>query len=660
MKILLVIVITFILGCSPSSEEAMAPKAKYGVLDLRDWNPDNTPLVALDGLWKIQPLHPNYSTESFVIQVPSAWNSVLDKKGSGQGIYKLTILLPENIQERKDLAIELNDVSSAFELSINGTLIHKKGRVAANREEMRPSYKRPVILLGNLYNELQIELNVSNFYHPKGGIRSSIYLGKTKAIYQKNMKKSAIMWLLVGATFIMGLYHLIIYWMRKSDQSSLWFGLFSIQVGFRAFFDNNAFFYTLFSDEYWTVIHKLDVAAFSLTLPLFSLFVYSIFPKDFNKIVLRIFVSAGLLFTAIIFLTQSNFYMISLNYFEVFVLVAILYFLIVMFVSVKKKRDGALLFLVGSIVLFATAVNDILNQMRILYNGFYANFGFLAFLLSQTTLLSRRYTLAFVHLEDLKSSLEEKVQSRTQELNTAKLNAENANNLKDKFLSLVSHDLRSPIASVIGLLNLIIDDGDDLSEEEKKDYIQKALSNSNHSLEMISQLLKMNRLRTGSLQLEPEEFDVYIELENVINKFWMQSGQKKVKLINSLPKALIVKTDRSLLGEIFLNLISNAIKFSHIGGKVIISFKEDSNKENLSFSVEDEGVGIDEQTLSDLFKSDVKTSQKGTLGEVGTGLGLPFVKEILNELGGDIYVKSKIGEGSKFVFSIPNLINKPG
>ncbi|MCC5815581.1 MAG: sensor histidine kinase [Leptospira sp.] len=653
ISILLPILLFLTSSCIPNDSQTKTPQADMGVMDLREWNPEDSPLVPLRGTWKIKILHPIALDDRLLIEVPGTWNATMNKLGSGMAIYYLSIKLPNNPDYRKNLALEMNDISSAFELKLNGELVLSKGVVGSSREEMKPSYKRPIIFLNNLEEELNLEIKVSNYYHPKGGIRSSIILGKTSGIIDKNSKRLAIMWLLVGATFIMGIYHIIIFSMRRIDQSSLWFGLFSVQVGLRAFFDNNVFFYRVFPDEYWVLIHKIDVISFAMTLPLFSLFIHSVFSKEFHKTILKIFISVGIIYTFIIAFSISNFYMNILNYFEVFIIVAILYFLFIIFKTVGNKREGSILFLFGSLILFSTVINDILNQMRLIQTGYIVNFGFIAFLLSQTTLLSRRYTLAFVHLEELKTSLEDKVQSRTKELNNAKQNAESANHLKDKFLSLVSHDLRSPIASVIGLLNLIIEDYNEITDNEKKTYLQKALDNLNHSLGMISQLLKMNRLRTGSIVLENEEFDVYIEIENITNKFWMQANQKKIKIINLIPIGLYINTDKSLLGEIFFNLISNAIKFSNIGGEIYISYNKDEEGKFIEFTVQDSGIGIEPTVMENMFKSDVKTTQKGTMGEVGTGLGLPFVKDILDQLNGVIHVKSEPYSGSSFTFRLP-------
>lgn len=632
-------------------------RAQSGIMDLRNVDFSKKPILKLDGEWVFYPdtLNPDPSEMVHFIQVPGTWNTKMNNQGLGIGTYKLLVHLPTNLPK---LAIQLNDISAAHELYVNGELVNRKGVIGTNRHEMQPSYKRPLIILSQtnvtLANDtLDLELRISNFYHPKGGIRSSIELGDVYSLIEAKRTQSALVWIVVGSTFLMGIYHFVIYFMRRIDRSALWFAFFCVSVGFRALFDKSVFIYEVFPDQFWILIHKIDVISFIITLPIFSFFLHAIFPDDFHKKALKLFVAIGAIFIFIVVIFPSNFYMIALNYFEISIIMAILYYCYLMVITIRRHRDGSYLFLIGSIILFGTVINDILNQMRIIFTGYHVSWGFLAFLFSQTTLLSMRFSSAFVRLEELQKSLESKVVQRTSELNIAKKKAEDANQLKDKFLSLVSHDLRSPIASVIGLLNLMIQDYEEFSDEEKMDFIKKALNSSNHSLEMISQLLDMNRLRTGAIQIHYSSFNVQQEVEKTIDKLWLHWHQKGIKIINIIPTFAIIRSDKSLLNEIFFNLISNAIKFSDEGDSITILMKD--LNEWLEFSVQDTGIGIHPEILPFIFQAEQKTTTKGTKGEAGTGLGLPFVKEMLDSLGGSISVHTETGKGTRFTFRIPNL-----
>lgn len=634
------------LSCSPGYSPP--PIAKNGVIDLQEYDFNNKKLVPLAGEWIFFPNEWEPTEGGETIKVPSTWNNKMGQQGMGYGTYRLKVLLPVN---RPKLTLQANDISTSFQLWINGELLHEKGKIGQSKEEMVPSYKRPIILLNDSYKDIIIDVKIANYYHPKGGMRSPIEIGNFQAILGDKKVESAIAWIVVGSTLLMGIYHFVIFFMRRVDLSALWFGLFCFIVGIRALFDKTVYIYEILPDSAWASIHKFDVFTFGLTLPLISGFLYSIFPKDFNKKILNLFVAVGVFFSIIVALFPITVYMVAIHYFEIFILFSMIYFCYLIVIILHKKREGSILFLFGSLILFATVVNDILNQMRLIYTGYYVNWGFIAFIFSQTTLLSKRFSSAYVHLEELQKSLEKKVQQRTSELNIAKKKAEDANHLKDKFLSLVSHDLRSPIASVIGLLSLLVEDYKDMEKEEVLDFLNKARTSSTHSLDMISQLLNMDRLRLGTINIEYINFNVHLEVEQIVDRLWLQWNQKNIQILNQIPPQTFIYSDKSLLCEIIFNLISNAIKFSNDKGSISINLEE--NPENWTFIISDKGVGIQPSMIPDLFRVDLRTSTKGTKGEVGTGLGLPFVKDILDAMQGSIEVFSTPGEGSRFKFQIP-------
>jgi signal transduction histidine kinase len=645
-KSILLSIVMVALYCSPGNDPV--PKAKNGVIDLQEYDFVSKDSIPLGGEWNFFSNDWEPSSDGDIIHVPSTWNHKMEHQGMGYGTYRLKVLLPN---KRPKLALQVNDISTSFQLWINGELLHEKGKIGTNKEEMVPSYKRPIIILEDSDKDIVIDVKIANYYHPKGGMRSPIEIGNFYTILDHRKVESAIAWIVVGSTLLMGIYHFVIFFMRRIDLSALWFGLFCFLAGIRALFDKTFFFYEVLPDSAWASIHKFDVFSFGLALPILSLFLYSIFPQDFHKRILNLLISVGILFSLIVAIFPITVYLVALNYFEIFIFFAIIYFCYLIIITLQKKREGSILFLVGSLFLFAATINDILNQMRLIYTGYYANWGLIAFIFSQTTALSKRFSSAYVHLEELKKSLEKKVLQRTSELNIAKKKAEDANHLKDKFISLVSHDLRSPIASVIGLLSLLVEDYNDMEDEEKLDFINKALTSSTHSLEMIAQLLNMNRLRLGTIQVEYEHFNIHIEVEQVIERLWLQWNQKKIKFFNKIPSLTFINSDKSLLNEVIFNLISNAIKFSNEEDSITIELED--NPEYWIFKITDRGVGIPPDTIPNLFRVDLRTSTKGTKGEAGTGLGLPFVKDILDAMKGSITVYSVPGEGSSFHFQVP-------
>ncbi|EQA38348.1 GHKL domain protein [Leptospira inadai serovar Lyme str. 10] len=647
-----------ILQCStPDSDVAYSPKATRGVLDLRGWNPDTQPIISLDGDWEFSDGlidaddHDPNRTRGY-LKVPDSWNhfrtSEKEHGGEGTGTYDLKILLDRPIP---NLALQINDVSTAYRIFANGKLLWENGKVGRKKEEMIPSYKHPIVFLPEGATELGIRFQVSNFYHVTGGLRKSIQLGRILSIFESKKAEASLGWLVFGSTFLMGLYHLILYLMRRVDRSAFWFGLFCVDVSVRTFFTGSVFIYEKLSDQYWTYIHKVDILSFIVAIPLFSYFLGSVFPKEFHRYALRGIFLISLLFAGIVIILPSAKYMWWIRIFQGIVILLAPYLIYTMIMTLLRKREGALLFLLGGFILFLTTLNDIFTQALWIKSGYLANWGLLAFLFSQTTMLSIRFSNAFVRLEELQKSLELKVMERTKELRDAKRIAEEANALKDTFISLVTHDLRSPLANIIGVLQLIRSKYDSMDDRSIMDWLERIEKISTQSLEMISTLLDLNRLRSGSFPLDNIPIDLNPEIEQVLSKFWSQAKFKNITIENKIPENAEMVMDKTLLAAIFMNLISNAIKFCRDGGRIEIEFSRKPN--SVEFIVRDTGVGIPQDMIPHLFSTEVKSTRYGTRNEVGTGLGLSLVHSIIQAYHGKIAVQSNLEVGTIFTFSIP-------
>lgn len=644
------------IGCSQKAD-VYSPQAKDGILDLRDWDRDRFSTVALDGDWEFADtiLAPETFTKDGLISVPGAWNSFIKNnkshEGEGLGTYRLTVLLDKPV---KDLAFQIGDVSTAFKLFLNGKLLIENGKIGNSREEMLPSYKHPIVLIDEESKELKLTLQISNFYHITGGLRKSIKLGNTLAVFEEKKRQVALGWVVFGATFFMGLYHLILFLMRRVDKSALWFGLFCIDLSIRGFFTGSVFIYEVTPDSFWVYIHKLDILTFVSALPLFSVFLKAVFPDEkFHYYFNNLFIGVSSVFFVLVLALPSTEYMSYIRIFQGFVGASIVYFFIMIALCIFRRREGAILFAIGSLILFLTTLNDILNQSLIIKAEYLASWGLLAFLFSQTVMLSVRFSNAFVRLEELQKSLEQKVSERTKQLAEAKHIAEEANSLKDTFLSLVTHDLRSPITTVIGILQLIRNDYEQLDDESLLEWVSRAEYTSSQSLEMIATLLDLNRLKSGSFPLDNNLIYVYPEVEGVLAKLLPQAEAKKIRIINEIPDDVKLNVDRTLFSEIFINLVSNSIKFCRENDLIRIGFSDEKN--DPEFFVEDTGIGMPKDMIPNLFLTEIKSTRLGTKNESGTGLGLPLVYSIIKAYNGKISVESEEKKGSKFTFSIPRI-----
>jgi signal transduction histidine kinase len=233
---------------------------------------------------------------------------------------------------------------------------------------------------------------------------------------------------------------------------------------------------------------------------------------------------------------------------------------------------------------------------------------------------------------------------------TEKQTAENATKLKDQFVSLVAHDLRSPFNSILGLLKIAARDEDTVMAPKHKELMAKAIASSEMLVKTIDHLLDISMLQTGKMQLEPRFFETRQLVQSGIDQHSALAEKKGITITNALPPSLKIFADPVLVGEILTNLFSNGVKFCKAGNVITASSPEG---EPNTIVVRDTGVGIPKHLVPDVFKAEVKTSSTGTAGEKGTGLGLPFCADIMRAHGGEITVDSEQGWGSVFTLRFP-------
>jgi PAS domain S-box-containing protein len=248
-----------------------------------------------------------------------------------------------------------------------------------------------------------------------------------------------------------------------------------------------------------------------------------------------------------------------------------------------------------------------------------------------------------------------KIKTEEAELNDAVAALKDLNSAKDKFISIISHDLRAPFTTLLGFSEILLNESD-ISEDEKTEYLRYIYDASKSQLDLINCLLDWSRLQTGRIKIEPVRLNVKSVISNVIAPLTGNAVRKNIDVRIDIPIDLNINADERLIGQAVLNLTSNAIKYTPEGKEVHLSssrFKEGM----IEIIVRDEGLGISEENQSKLFRIDQKFSLVGTGGEKGSGLGLTLVKEIVEKHNGQVWFYSKVGEGSEFHFTVPEAKN---
>ncbi len=236
------------------------------------------------------------------------------------------------------------------------------------------------------------------------------------------------------------------------------------------------------------------------------------------------------------------------------------------------------------------------------------------------------------------------------EAQEARDKAENATRLKDKFVSLVAHDLRSPLASNIGLLNFLKKEVKHPNPEKREHILDQLIEINTRMSHLINGLLDITRLQTGKITPKLKFMDARKVAVQAIFSLNFIAGEKGIDLKVEIKKGSRIYADPDLFVEVAQNIVSNSIKFSDEGDIVIIYIPEDRPT---TIAVKDTGVGIEKDILKDIFKHEIKTTRDGTKGEKGTGLGLPYCADIMAAHGGTLTVESEVGKGSVFYAHLP-------
>ncbi|MCP4155491.1 MAG: tetratricopeptide repeat protein [bacterium] len=225
------------------------------------------------------------------------------------------------------------------------------------------------------------------------------------------------------------------------------------------------------------------------------------------------------------------------------------------------------------------------------------------------------------------------------------------NSTKDKFFSILSHDLKNPTSALFGSLEFLCENFHELSPEENYDFLRELNQSSKHMHDLLENLLQWSVFQTGTFQYNPEKIDVWQKVKKSFSLLKINADKKNIRLISKIKENTFVYTDKIMLATVVRNLVSNAIKFTGDGGQVAIDLIENENA--IILSVSDTGTGISKEDIPKLFKIEVSYTSIGTSHEKGTGLGLILCKEFVERAGGFISVESELGKGSTFRFSIP-------
>lgn len=444
-KTLIVMIGMSLIACS--SQITPSEHAEKGYLDLRECRLCTGQTVRLDGEWEFyweQLLtSEDFQSEpepelSAYASIPGVWRGIevdgYPLPGKGYGTYRLTVDLPQSDQE---WGIWFRQFGVSGWVWINGELIATNGTVGTNRESYAPEYLSEASTVWVESNRMEVIVQVANFDYRKGGIWQFIQLGSAEFVQRKQEISNWLDLILLGGLLFLGLYQLGIYFLRKTNISALFLGLFTMVVALRQVSTGQSVITRMIPDISWENVVRFEFLGFYAGAGMLIAFLHLLFRKRSVPVVSWILVGIYAIYSIIVIATPVRIFNETIASFYIFAVLGIAYSIYMLINAIRMKEDGAGIILIGFGVFALTLINDTLyaeNAFNAL--GYIGSLGVLFLVLSQSLSLSTRVMKAFVIVEELSKSLERKVIKRTEELSHKSELLEQKNRMMEDDLNL--------------------------------------------------------------------------------------------------------------------------------------------------------------------------------------------------------------------------------
>ncbi len=367
----------------------------------------------------------------------------------------------------------------------------------------------------------------------------------------------------------------------------------------------------------------------------------------------------GYIVLCILILFDLSFY----NWMLIYVFPTMTFLLFIgIFALIKKTKLSSYYVLAMSIYIIGLILLTALT-LNVLPNIFITRYGFLFGSMFEILIfsLALAYKVRIVHNEKeqiqaellnkeqtVKVDLEFQVKNRTKELNES-------NKTKDKFFSIIAHDLKSPLSSVLGLLEILDNDYESFLENKRREMINVLYNSAKNMYSLLENLLIWSRIQIDKIEYKPDKINVKELVSSNVELFSQLASQKQIEININIQGVKYITSDKNMLNTILRNLISNGIKFTDKNGfiEIVIKNKIINEKNYVEFIVADTGVGISPERIEKLFVVSDDMSTLGTSHEKGTGLGLILCKDFLEKMGGEIFFQNNSTRGSRFSFILP-------
>jgi two-component system, sensor histidine kinase ChiS len=631
------------------------PTAQQGIIDVTEWNFARDGFVELSGEWEFygQTLlspsdlsSPDRQKHPDFFSVPDFWANHPTNRAQIPAHAFATYRLLIKTQTTQSPLVLLNyGVMSAHSLWVNGKLRREDGRVASDAGKVVPGQLQPVpihlsdsdFIAGSV--ELVVQGVGSKYWI--GGMAQPFKLGPESQIIRPLEHQRCFVVFFSSLLLFMGCFHLVLFFSRRQDRSTLFFSLFCLTwvVSIVCSAADRWLIFSIFPNISLYTADHIEIIGYYFSVPLMLFFLQALFPSETPKQLARAHLILAVVLTPLAFTSQPINGVFS-TIAHIVTGFAICSVFVILVKAVRLRRQSSTLLAAGGITLAICGLGDILALLGVINTIYLRHFGLLIFVSCQACAIALRFSKIYAKTEALSLEL------RNKNIQLSRLDV-----LKDEFLANTSHELRTPLAGIIGIAESMRAGATGSLSVSAMRNLDLVVASGRRLANLVGDILDFSRLKNKDLSLHLKPVDLGNVVETVCTVLHPLASGKGVTLINTLKGSQpLVQADEDRLQQIFFNLIGNGIKFT-IAGSLTITAERSENF--LRVAIVDTGIGIAENNLADIFLSFEQVDSTETRNFGGTGLGLSITRDLVELHQGTLEVQSELGKGTTFFLSLP-------
>ncbi len=678
--LILSVVLFSLTGCHSFER---SPVAVRGVMDLRHTAINDAFITKLNGEWEfywekqLRPddFHSETAEPDLFGKVPSYWTSYHTDKikpgPMGYATYRLTVILPQGF--RHPLGFNMPVFDSSYDLYINGKFLGGNGKPGKTEKDTSPWYEKNFFRFDTESDSLEIIINVANFSHHRGGFWLPVEMGRQEYAWKRYSSSIAKDWAIVSLLAGFSLFFLCFFIIYPRDRLIEFFSLAVLGLALRPLFTSNFLILSFVRPE-WEWIIRSEYLLFYSVITAWYWFTVNLYPSKFFRklawivtILLPVISVLTLILPVKIFSYSTFLYYPSLA-------VIIVYTMVQNVTGIVRKNPTDYVYFAAFILLSYGVIHDVIVSLGkpAGFQDYILTSILVVFVFTQAVLILYKWVKAFSEIEMLQSELRYMnrnlgilVEERTQEINSRKEEIEKQNlkialqnqqmadtiQLKNKVFSVIAHDLRSPVVSILYMLNLLKEDE---FREKYDEFANLSIQYAQQVINLLENMLVWGKGQEDKIKYSPGRYDLADLILTNLSIFKEAADSKAISMNFTQIGNSKAFFDKDLLDIIIRNLLSNALKYTPRGGRISILLKDRTiSGEGTVLKVCDNGVGIPPMKQKYLFTATEIVSTPGTENEKGTGLGLKLCQELVKLNKGTLSVESKEDEGTCFTVTIP-------